>query len=456
MLSKGFMEMIKQYIDSLVELTMAMSPYLLLGFLFAGILKVWFPQKWIDRFMGKNNWQSVINTAMLGIPLPLCSCGVIPTGISFYKNGASKGSSVSFLISTPQTGIDSILVSYSLLGLPFAIIRVIVALITGIIGGGITNLIASKDATETKQQSDQTPKENFSRKKSIKQVFQYGFGDFLMDIAKWLIIGILIAAFLDILIPENFFGSYISQDWLSMLMILIASIPLYICATASVPIAAVLMLKGLSPGAALVFLMAGPATNAATITIIKKVFGNKTLLSYLGSIILGAIFFGTLINLLPKEWFDIASDHHHLHHEHELVPIWLQALSSITLISLIAVGYLKRYQKNKKSLRITPLNQTSTDNPSNDSSIINKSNTPAFNLSDFKAVQPLITKTFKVEGMTCSHCKKSVETNLIKLPGISKVLADPQNNKVQFEGSQMNIDQIKKEIESLGYKFMGE
>lgn len=126
------------YLQSLLDLLNSMAPYLLLGFLFAGMLKVWFPRKWIDRYMGQNSWRSVVNTAILGIPLPLCSCGVIPTGISFYRNGASKGSSVSFLISTPQTGVDSVLVTYSLLGLPFAIMRVIVALITGVLGGIIT------------------------------------------------------------------------------------------------------------------------------------------------------------------------------------------------------------------------------------------------------------------------------------------------------------------------------
>ena len=130
---------IGQFLLALADLTMEMAPYLLLGFLFAGILYVWFPKKKVYKYLGKPNSASVINAALIGIPLPLCSCGVIPTGISFYNSGASKGSSVSFLISTPQTGVDSALVTYSLLGLPMAIIKPFIALFTGFFGGFLTN-----------------------------------------------------------------------------------------------------------------------------------------------------------------------------------------------------------------------------------------------------------------------------------------------------------------------------
>ena len=138
------MEFLSKYFIALVDLFNQMAPYLLIGFFLAGVLHVYLPKDKISKYLGKDNIVSVINAALIGIPLPLCSCGVIPTGISFYKNGASKGSSVSFLISTPQTGVDSILVTYSLLGLPYAIIRPIAALITGIFGGGITNALNHK------------------------------------------------------------------------------------------------------------------------------------------------------------------------------------------------------------------------------------------------------------------------------------------------------------------------
>ena len=449
------MDILLDLIASLVELLNAMSPYLLLGFLFAGILKVWFPQRWIDRYMGKSNWRSAFNTAILGIPLPLCSCGVIPTGISFYRNGASKGSSVSFLISTPQTGVDSIMVSYSLLGLPFAIIRVIVALVTGIIGGALTNFIGKNDTINTNLASQACDKEKKGSNLGLMGVFKYGFYEFLMDIAKWLIIGILIAAALSVIIPDDFFTRYLHNELLSMFVVLLASVPLYLCATASVPIAAVLMLKGLSPGAALVLLMAGPATNAATITIIKKVFGNKTLLAYLGSIIMGAIGFGLIINnFLPHSWFTIASHAIHTTHHHELLPEWLQIASSITLVSLIVNGYIQRFINKHK------LKGKTSSNLINETSILRKTNgkdnfTSVADTFNFDAVKLINCKVILVDGMTCSHCKKSVESNLSQLDGIDQVLVNLSSKEVEIKGSSIKIEIIKTKIEELGYTYIG-
>jgi uncharacterized membrane protein YraQ (UPF0718 family)/copper chaperone CopZ len=445
-------DILQEFISQLSYLVNAMSPYLLLGFLFAGMLKVWFPQKWIDKYMGKNNVRSVINTALLGIPLPLCSCGVIPTGISFYKNGASKGSSVSFLISTPQTGIDSVLVTYSLLGLPFALLRVIIALITGVLGGIITNLTSTNDTLEIKNTPKVCCSSNISKKtNSITRVLKYGFHEFLMDIAKWLIIGILIAAMLSTFIPDDFFSLYMNNELLSMFTILIASVPLYLCATASVPIAAVLMLKGLSPGAALILLMAGPATNAATITVIKKVFGNKTLFSYLGSIISGAFIFGLIINhLLPAEWFTMIASSH-LHHQHELLPQWLKVSSSMLMISLILFGYLKKYLVKRKAepkntkkplLLSSPLSQA-------------QSVTPLFTNKQFSFTGNLTNDKYRVDGMTCSHCKASVENNLKKINGISNVIATPSQNTVEIYPTSIDENLIKHAIEDLGYTYKG-
>jgi uncharacterized membrane protein YraQ (UPF0718 family)/copper chaperone CopZ len=437
---------IEQFLAELYSLLLAMAPYLLLGFLFAGILKVWFPQKWINRYMGKSNWGSSINTALLGIPLPLCSCGVIPTGISFYRNGASKGSSVSFLISTPQTGVDSILVTYSLLGLPFAIIRVLVAFITGILGGVVTNSIAKNDVVDEGLSSNSC-RTSQPAGKSYKEVFRYGFFEFLMDIAKWLIIGILIAAFLAVLIPDDFFTQYLTNEPLSLLVVLLASTPLYLCATASVPIAAILMLKGLSPGAALVLLMAGPATNAATITVIKKVFGNKTLLSYLGSIIAGALLFGYLINFLPRDWFLLDTSHLHELHRHELLPYWFQLASATILVSLVINGYFRRWRTNRKVIKIP--GQTSILATSN-------ARTPISKTPDFTFVAPSNHSVLKmrVEGMTCNHCKKSIETNLMTQKGVEKVTANPSLNLVIVEGTGFNKDQLIRTINSLGFSYV--
>ncbi len=415
----------------LVKLMLEMAPYLMLGFLFAGILYAWFPNQKMVKYLGKNNSASVFNAALLGVPLPLCSCGVIPTGISFYRNGASKGSTVAFLISTPQTGVDSIMVTGSLLGWPLAVLRPFIALVTGMIGGLLTNSSVNRSNKISPPKETLSP-ENKNGKVGVIEMLRYAFVDFLQDIVKWLTIGLLIAALMAVVIPEDFFLKYLSNDYLSMLIILLASIPLYVCATGSVPIAAVLMLKGLSPGAALVFLMAGPATNAATITVIGNTLGRKTLFTYLFSIIAGALFFGILVNeFLPRELF--TNSLHRIHeggHSHEILPHWLQAGSAILLTILMINGLLRIYFPaffNKK---------TTTDEP-----IIN-------NAMSFK--------TINVEGMTCNHCKMTVETNLKKMNGVSDVRVDLLTGNVTLEGENPDVAEAEKTITDLGYKYKGQ
>ncbi|MCK5276908.1 MAG: permease, partial [Cyclobacteriaceae bacterium] len=180
-------EIVNSYLVALWELTLEMSPYLLLGFLIAGILYVYFPKEKVTKFLGKSNFRSTLNAALIGVPLPLCSCGVIPTGISFYKNGASKGSSVSFLISTPQTGVDSILATYSLLGLPLAIIRPIIALITGVFGGLFTNAVEQNENIKTDVNQSEVKQNPEGKNNKLRKMMHYAFVEFLQDISKWLI-----------------------------------------------------------------------------------------------------------------------------------------------------------------------------------------------------------------------------------------------------------------------------
>ena len=409
-----------------------MSPYLLLGFLFAGILHVFFPQKYISKYLGKKNNKSVVNATLFGIPLPLCSCGVIPTGISLFKNGASKGSTVSFLISTPQTGIDSVMVTYSLLGLPFAIIRPVVAFITGVFGGILINKTEAGSSGIEPELINNTKPENNTSKNSILSIFKYAFVDLLQDISKWLIIGLLIAAAISVIVPDDFFTSYLGNEYVQMFVVLLASIPLYVCATASVPIAAVLMLKGVSAGAILVFLMAGPATNAATISVITKVLGKKTLFYYLFSIITGALIFGFIVNyffpndFLFKKTFDLSSGH-----EHHLLPLWVKTASGVTLLLLIANGYIQKLISRKNQLmklqNTNHLNQTK-----------------------------MTYLTIKIEGMTCNHCKNSVENNLKSIYGIEQVNVNLANSRAAIKGENIDLKKIESCINSLGYKYKGE
>jgi len=418
------MEYINNYFDALVSLTVDMAPYLLLGFLFAGILKVTIPPNLMNKYLGKSNTSSVINASLFGIPLPLCSCGVLPAGISLYNNGASKGSSVSFLISTPQTGIDSILVTWSMLGLPFAILRPLVAFITGITGGLITNKL---DKSKTKKVTT----ENTGKKTGfdVKEIFRYAAVEMVNDIAKWLVVGLLIAALITVIIPDNFFQEFHITGLTGMLLILVVSIPLYICATSSVPIAAVLLLKGISPGALLVFLMAGPATNAATMTVIGKNLGKKTLFIYLGSLVVGSLLFGLFIDyFLPAQWFSpltlISGSH-----EHELLPMWLSVSSAIILSLLLLNSFIKsviqkfRILKNKQNNNFTMANITESK--------------------------------YSVEGMSCVKCKAKVENGIMTIPGISYVEADNTNNTITIKGSDISIEIVEQKISDLGYDFKG-
>lgn len=438
------MEFIGNYFSELIYLVKEMAPWLLFGLVFAGLLKVYFPQKHIDKYLGKPTAKSAVNASLLGVPMPLCSCGVIPTGISFYKNGASRGATNSFLISTPQTGVDSIFATYSMLGWPFAVLRPIVAFTTGIIGGILTNWLIKeqpkpvvpvnplfagltldvKKVGKTEARCDDADcgcrTEPKKESHSLVRAANYAFIELLQDISKWLILGFMVAALISVLLPNDFFSLFQGYGIFEILIVLAASVPIYVCATGSIPIAAVLLMKGVSPGAALVFMMAGPATNVATITVIGKTMGRKSMLIYLFSIIGGAVFFGLLMNWLIPADFILSKMNHMAHGEaHEMLPGWIGVSASVFLIIAIISGYfIERIQKSKK-----------------------------MTLDKFQ--------TIRVEGMTCSHCEATVTRNLGKVDGIEEVLADKNTSQVKIKGAKINLAEVEHIINDLGYQYKG-
>jgi len=407
------MNFIKQFIIGIWDMFLDMSPYLLLGFAFAGILHVFIPKEVITKQIGKKSIWSTLKATLLGVPLPLCSCGVIPTGVSFYKNGASKGATNAFLISTPQTGVDSILITSSLMNWPWAIMRPIVALITGVFGGMLTDKM---DTSESNIEVEECSTCNIKPKRHwLIEIIDYAFFEFLPDISRQLVVGILIAVAITMFVPTSVFSDYLTNPFLNMLLILVASIPLYVCATGSVPIASSLLLLGVSPGAVLVFLMAGPATNAATISVLWKSLGKKATLAYLISIIGGALFFGLVMDyILPKTWFTISeSVSTHIHGESTS---WIAIGSAILLIGLIIIVEVKK-QLPKKQL------------------IMENSN------------------TYTVNGMTCNHCKNSVETNLVKAVNIDEVSVNLESKSVTVKGTA-TAEEVKALVDGLGYEFV--
>lgn len=407
------------YILPFISLLNEMSPYLLFGFLIAGVLKVFVPKDIYIHNLAKPNFRSVMWSALAGVPLPLCSCGVIPTGMSLRKEGASKGATVAFLISTPQTGVDSIAATYSLLGLPFAILRPVIAFITGILGGVATNKL--DHTAGTNELSSEEEEVEYKTKNKMLQVLHYGFVEMIQDIGKWLIIGIIGAGLIAVFVPDNFFTANLNNPLLNMVIVLAISVPMYICATGSIPLAAVLMMKGLSPGAALVLLMAGPATNIATITVVGKVLGKKTLAIYLASITLGAMAFGLMIDyLLPASWFSMSTmDHDMMHMHHHDAFSWIKVGSTILLTGLLINAFL---QKFLYSIKLKKQNK--------------------------------MAKVYKISGMTCNHCKATVEKNLAKVSGVNSVVVDLEKAVAYVEGNPSD-EEVQKLVDELGYEYKG-
>lgn len=300
--------MINNVLTAIYEVYLDIAPFLLIGLTFAGILHIFIGTELITRYLGKRGLWSSVKAALLGVPLPLCSCGVIPTAFQLKKSGASSGATLSFLISTPQTGADNIIPTYAMLGPIFAIFKPIYALFSGIIGGIVTDLLKVEDgialSTSTCSSSScscKTKKEEVPKKQTVKtqfkEFFHYAFVEFLDDLAPQLFVGIVLAAFIS-LIPSSLFiyveGNYLLQ----VLMIVLLGLPLYVCDTSSLPIALVLFTKGLLPGAIFVFLVVGPATNIATISLISKSMGRKITSIYLSVIALTSIVGGLIINYL--------------------------------------------------------------------------------------------------------------------------------------------------------------
>jgi uncharacterized membrane protein YraQ (UPF0718 family) len=287
------------------------APYVLFGFFAAGLLKAFVSEDFVASHLGRSTFGSVVKASLFGIPLPLCSCGVIPAAVGLRKHGASRGASAAFLISTPETGIDSIAITWALLDPVMTVMRPLAAFITATLTGLFINLLpaeppmapVSAPAVDQLTCSDSccghAPAEPaLGPFRRMRAGLQFSFGDLLGDIGKWFLLGILISGTIAFFVPEDFFSRYLGSEALSLLAMLAIGIPLYICASASTPIAAALVLKGLSPGAALVFLLAGPATNAATLTVIGKFLGKRVTAIYLATIAACSLVLGWMVNRL--------------------------------------------------------------------------------------------------------------------------------------------------------------
>ena len=272
-----------------------MAPWLVFGFLTAGIIAVWIPRSWVNRMMGgSSGLRGILRAVAIGVPLPVCSCGVLPIAAGLRKHGAGKGPTAALLVSTPQTGIDSILATYALMGPVFAVARPLAAALTGIAGGMAVSIVGGEDAETVEM--EEAPVAS----RGVKAILWQAYRRLLGSVAKPLAIGLAISALVTVLVPDNFFAeAFGGNDWIAMPVMALVGFPMYVCSTASIPIAASLILKGVSPGAALVFLMVGPAMNAMSLTTVSALVGRKAAVAYLVTILVGAILCGMVINLIP-------------------------------------------------------------------------------------------------------------------------------------------------------------
>ncbi len=365
---------VTHFLEALWSLSLAMAPYILFGLLFAGLLHELVPDSIVTKHLGKDNVSSVVKSTIFGIPLPVCSCGVIPLATSIKKSGASKGATLSFLISTPITGVDSIMATYGIFGWLFTVYRAITSMIIAMVAGILTNIFDKDDTIEEKKLSFPTlapqASTSFSMNAPISEesyatgegrscassseekkpfsflrAMQYAFTTLLGDIAKPLFWGLIIGAFITVAIPDNLTELLSDKTWMSYLLVIIIAVPMYVCATASLPIAAGLLLSGVSAGAAFVFLSAGPATNTVTIGVVKKMLGTKSLVIYLGSIVIGSIVFGLGLDYI----FDASAiDPTSLIDLDEEGGI-IDTLSSVVLWSLVLYYIAKPYFQKKDS-----------------------------------------------------------------------------------------------------------
>jgi len=323
-----------------------MAPYLLFGFLAAGMLSELISAKWVERHLGGKGFVPILKASLFGVPLPLCSCSVIPVSVSMHRSGAGRAATTAFLLSTPQTGVDSIAVTYALLGPVFAVFRPLAALVTGLFGGELVRLFGEPDVDHSSHTAGQTEcscccateKPSGSR---LSRILHYGFIVLPKDIGLALFVGILIAGLMAAVVPQDYLAAYMGSGVLSILLMMAAGVPVYVCATASVPIAAGLIHMGASPGAALAFLIAGPATNAATFTTIWKALGKKTASLYLFTVGVSAVCCGLLLNWVIQLVEISLPQLSTQAHEH-LEGGWFYHVSAIVLLLILLLSYFSK------------------------------------------------------------------------------------------------------------------
>ncbi len=396
------------FLENLWQVTLELAPWLLAGTVVASALHVLLPADFVRRQIGGGGIGDVVRAVLLGVPLPLCSCGVIPAARALKQDGASDGASVGFLVATPQTGVDSILVSASFLGWPFALFKVVAATVTGLVGGGLTEAWGSQGTEDLESTAN-----GHVRQAGWREGWSYAVDELLYPIWGWLVFGVVASAMITTWVPAGELAGWAGGGVFALLLVLAVSVPLYVCATSSVPIAAALVSAGLPGGAALVFLMAGPATNVATLGAVYRTFGLRTMSIYLGTVIVGSVGFGLAFDeLWGLEVYRLMGAHEHAS------PI--ATFSSVALLGLCVV-FAARDLRSMFGLWF-------------------RSASPDEELA-----------TLRVGGMTCGGCVQKLTSGLMAVDGGTHSQVDLPTGGVEVRGQNLDDERLWQAVSGAGF-----
>ncbi len=417
---------------------MEMAPYLWLGFGVAGLLHVFWPVETIVRHLGGNSKKAVFKASVLGIPLPLCSCGVLPVATQLRKSGAGAAPTLSFLITTPVTGVDSLLATWAILGWMFTLVRLVASFVLGLATGLLAALFLPETSAVLPEDTAGDGCESGScavpaphgapLAERLADAFHYGFWELPTSMASSVLLGLFLGGIITALVPASVVADTVGTGPVGVTLAVAVAIPLYVCATGSIPIAASLMLKGFSPGAALAFLMAGPASNAVAITTVRKLLGNRHALLYLAVIFAGSLGFGMLFDLgllAADVSFSLSAAERHAAHAGSS---WVAILSGIALFGVMAAGLvvpllprLRRFLRRK---------------PAKEDASMTKNHVLRLSVPD----------------MNCAHCKATVSKLLSSQPGVSDVEVNLADRIVEIHHAEdLAQDAVLEKMADAGY-----
>jgi len=431
------MEWILTFVAASWSVFGAMAPYLLLGFLVAGFLSVVISPEWVERHLGGKGLGQVFKASFFGVPLPLCSCGVIPVAASLRRHGAGKGATTAFLLSTPQTGVDSIAVTYALLGPFLAVVRPVAAFVTGIFGGGLVQAFNDDDevidepiieAADASCCSGDGCDDTTAHRPKIVEALHYGLVILPRDIGRALVFGIVISGLIATVVAPKALESTLGGGLWPMLAAMAVGIPLYVCATASTPIALALIHAGLSPGAALVFLISGPATNSAALTTLWKVLGRRAAILYLVTVAVASLATGLAVDgligagalpssaLVPAASAMSGAETAHAHHES--AGSIFETASAVALL-LVLVNALRPRRRPHEEAAVVDASEHMVE--------------------------------LRIKGMRCNGCVQSLQRALSEVSGVSKAEVRLEDGLARVRGRGFSKEAVAEAVDSLGF-----